>query len=529
MNEAQTYLPEIEGNLDRVQRSGISQEALEEIYRRAHTIAGSAAMMELPDIAAVARAMEDLIDRVLEGAAPFNDPVVGVLRRTVGRLRRLLDLARTGASDASLVGQNQSEYAALVSGGAPPRTGSIDPRAASQSSPFSAMPPPHTGSIDPRAASQSSPFSATTTPPPLTFAPTAPIVPSAAMPPAQTAAAMVRLAETPLWRDVVVEADSVNAAAATIKQSLATLRDIIRRMEGERSELLTFLDSSQDALERLEAWAGQAMGVDLRTSPEHVRSFLPLSVLWVVTARLKHVMDLLQDASRGLVVRQEGLDETIDQLRDALERAGQIASGAIGAASLSPDGGVAAQVTQFSYAPPAQSRATDLPAATRAEIERAVREDLRRDLEDEVRAEIAAQVRREEEQRLIHELRRDIRREMLGELQQQVDGAGRSQVMDLAAGAVAPLAPAAPRRVTIDPAQVPRRSRSSAPRPRSICVPSPTAWPRWKRIPRMSKRFAPFAGRCIRSRARRASRAFTPSRSWRISAKICWIASTRDR
>ncbi len=60
-----------------------------------------------------------------------------------------------------------------------------------------------------------------------------------------------------------------------------------------------FLDGSKDALDRMEDWAGQAMGLNLRNSPEQVRRYLPLSVMWVANSKLKKVLDLLNQITKG--------------------------------------------------------------------------------------------------------------------------------------------------------------------------------------------------------------------------------------
>ena len=48
IEEVNSYLPEIEANLERLAQSPGDMEALEETYRRTHTIGGSASMMDFP-------------------------------------------------------------------------------------------------------------------------------------------------------------------------------------------------------------------------------------------------------------------------------------------------------------------------------------------------------------------------------------------------------------------------------------------------------------------------------------------------
>ncbi len=467
LKELQAYLPEIEMNLERVQRQGMEAEALEEIYRRVHTIGGSAAMMDLSSIAGVAGGMEALVGDALDGVAPLNEASIELLRRSVARLRQLMDLARTGADDSTIIKQDRADYAAMRGNRADvpaslPRAlggpGAAPPPAPARNAPpvppaWSAAPPPlardRTPPPVPRAAPpngrppQPSGMPMPAAPPP--FAP--PPAPVAAPIAAQGQAA--RLSDTAVWQDVQAEQEAVQQGAGALVQSLATLRDVARRFDGERAELMTFLDGSKDALDRLEQWAGQAMGIDLRTSPDHVRRYLPLSVLWVVTARIKHVTDMLNEATRGLTIRQEALDDALDLLGQALANAGRLAGATVSAAAATPDGGFTATVGQFTYTPPARRGTTgDLSPGARVEAERAVREELRRELEDEVRAEIAADMRRDEERRLRQELKIEVRRELLAELSPGLGGGNALPGFDLAGAALRPAN--TPRRVVME-------------------------------------------------------------------------------
>jgi chemotaxis protein histidine kinase CheA/ActR/RegA family two-component response regulator len=433
LKELSAYLPEIETNLDRVQRQPGNNEALEEIYRRAHTIAGSAAMMELSGMAQIATGIETLIGDALDGLAPLNEGTIALIRRSVQRLRRLMDLVRVGGDDSAIVAQDQQDYAASR-----PRTAQTGPTPTPRA--FGGPGAPSGGVAPPTPAP----------PPHPEYLPTAPLNDDLA---AQgnamhaPAASVMRLGETPLWRDIVADEESLRSCAGGILQSIGALRGLGRSFDGERNELMAFLDGSQDALDRLEQWAGQAMGIDLRTSPDHVRRYLPLSVLWVVTAHMKSLQEQLQESTRGLTVQHESLGEVLGNLHAALDRLGQLAGGMVTAAGPTADGGFAATVTQYSWMPPAQAarQIEALRPAERADLERAVREELRREIEDEVRIEVAALVRREEERRLRQEIEIQVRRQMLAGLSPSL-ATGNAMSSDLAILS-ANRPPAPPRRV----------------------------------------------------------------------------------
>jgi HPt (histidine-containing phosphotransfer) domain-containing protein len=112
LDEVTAYLPEIEANLDRLQQSPGDTEALEETYRRAHTIGGSAAMMDFPALAHVAQGMEEILSDALDRRAPLAGATIALLRRSHGRLARLVEHIRSGADDGPVVAEDDADRAA---------------------------------------------------------------------------------------------------------------------------------------------------------------------------------------------------------------------------------------------------------------------------------------------------------------------------------------------------------------------------------------------------------------------------------
>ncbi len=116
LDEVASYLPEIETHLDRLQQRPGDREAIEEAYRLTHTIAGSAAMMDFPELAHVSQGMEGLLGNALDGAPALDVPTIGLLRRSHGRLARLLANARTGADGSDIVREDDNDRAASRGG-----------------------------------------------------------------------------------------------------------------------------------------------------------------------------------------------------------------------------------------------------------------------------------------------------------------------------------------------------------------------------------------------------------------------------
>src|SRR6266849_9135634 len=110
MGEVNSYLPEIQANLERLAHTPDDMEALEETYRRAHTIGGSASMMDFPGLAHVAHGMEDILGDVLDDLATLDQPTIGLLQRSLGRMHRLLDGIHNGIDEDAVIAEDDEDY-----------------------------------------------------------------------------------------------------------------------------------------------------------------------------------------------------------------------------------------------------------------------------------------------------------------------------------------------------------------------------------------------------------------------------------
>ncbi len=110
IEEVNSYLPEIETNLERLAQSPGDMEALEETYRRTHTIGGSASMMDFPGLAHVAHGMEDILGDVLDGLTTLDSPTLSLLQRSFKRLHFLLAGIRTGVDQNAVIAEDDADY-----------------------------------------------------------------------------------------------------------------------------------------------------------------------------------------------------------------------------------------------------------------------------------------------------------------------------------------------------------------------------------------------------------------------------------
>jgi len=392
IEEVNSYLPEIETNLGRLAQSPDDIDALEETYRRTHTIGGSASMMEFPGLAHVAHGMEDILGDVLDGVATLDSPTIGLLQRSLGRMQFLLRGIHDGVDEHAVITEDDADYtqyrimiessAQLEQKQVPdhqqpdmtqkresPESSipSIDEMLASFRTPTVAageeigwpeepvpvsrfagqteqdtQPEPHTpsgseqpGVLERLAATTSQPSNAKTAPLTPTSSSEVKAEPVSASQsqnvsggkqteflPLNTRSATSGSSFPHVYTEMQEETRALEVQATSLKSMLTQLRMTASVIETQRAEFRSFLDGSKDALDRMEDWAGQAMGLNLRNSPEHVRRYLPLSVMWVANSKLKKVLELLNQVTSGVVTTDEQMQSILQQLQTSVEAFG---------------------------------------------------------------------------------------------------------------------------------------------------------------------------------------------------------------
>ena len=134
------------------------------------------------------------------------------------------------------------------------------------------------------------------------------------------------------------------------------------------------------------------MGLNLRNSPDQVRRYLPLSVMWVSNTKLKKVLDLLTQITSGVEMTDEQIHTVLQQLTASIASFGD-AFQQIQASNPSPifthdQGWTPWEMRILREAEEMRERVTferrGDPAALRAEIEAAVREENRHEQETRI-------------------------------------------------------------------------------------------------------------------------------------------------
>ncbi len=244
-----------------------------------------------------------------------------------------------------------------------------------------------------------------------------------------------------VYQKVQQDAQSIEEQAASLKRTLTQLRLAASIIETQRQEFKGFLDGSRDALDRMEEWAGKAMGLNLRNSPEQVRRYLPLSVMWVTNSKLKKVLDLLTQMAGSVEITDEQMRDNMAQLQASLAIWGEVLEQAQseGPIFTQEPGWTPWEMRQARDAETLRERVTferqgDI-ASLRSEVEARLREELLRELESRpvtraARAELERQIRAEVREEF--EARRRLQESVIGrdsqETLEQVEARLRSEI-----------------------------------------------------------------------------------------------------
>lgn len=425
IEEVDSYLPEIEANLDRMAqdvqagRATSDKDLLEETYRRTHTIGGSASMMDFSGLEHIAHGMEDILADALEDVAPLDAPTIALLQRSLGRLRILLEGIHGEVDDNALIEEDDADYEqyriqqeqvrSVPEQQRTPLEESLQPTI--PMSPVFEMPQHSEGGAssssllpsfdevlasflapsadadsdvewpeeyaeqeiaaspvavqqtnqqqEPASDAVSSPSTPSTTIPDSlevrshqqsaleelvasTAAAQQPVVPAAPrgevsnpMPEEHLSPVLERQEEKAVqavqarqgvsdvqlpqaYSDLERDAQSLENQTVSIQHLISQLRSAVSLIERQRSEFKGFLDGSKDALDRMEDWAGRTMGLDLRNSPEQVRKYLPLSVMWAANSKLKKVLEVLNQVTNGIELTDEQMQLVVRHLQESI-------------------------------------------------------------------------------------------------------------------------------------------------------------------------------------------------------------------
>src|SRR5438105_2828247 len=86
LEEARGYAPAVNSSIEALVADISNREALQEIFRLAHTIRGASAASRLEDVASIAQSAEELAEAILNGDIPMDTESIDLFREAFSGL-----------------------------------------------------------------------------------------------------------------------------------------------------------------------------------------------------------------------------------------------------------------------------------------------------------------------------------------------------------------------------------------------------------------------------------------------------------
>lgn len=96
-SEAEQQVENLESNILVIENDPSNTEAIDEIFRAAHTLKGGSATVEMHELSGFTHIVEDLLDELRSGAISVTEPVVDVLLSAIDTIKEMLACRSDGA------------------------------------------------------------------------------------------------------------------------------------------------------------------------------------------------------------------------------------------------------------------------------------------------------------------------------------------------------------------------------------------------------------------------------------------------
>src|SRR5208283_5419441 len=94
--EAQGQVESLEQNVLALEQESGNRDAIDEIFRAAHTLKGGAGTVQMTELAEFTHLVEDVLDGVRSGKTAVNEPVIEALLGSIDVIKAMLDARSRG-------------------------------------------------------------------------------------------------------------------------------------------------------------------------------------------------------------------------------------------------------------------------------------------------------------------------------------------------------------------------------------------------------------------------------------------------
>ncbi|MDR0502438.1 MAG: chemotaxis protein CheA [Treponema sp.] len=142
-SEAQMQVDTLEQNVLVLENEGANKDAVDEIFRAAHTLKGGSATVEMMELSHFTHLVEDVFDALRSDQISVNEDVVDTLLQAIDVIKAMLDQRMNGAVYQEVTSQIEGKLKALLPEGATSKKGAKAPaKAAPAPKPAPAAAPP---------------------------------------------------------------------------------------------------------------------------------------------------------------------------------------------------------------------------------------------------------------------------------------------------------------------------------------------------------------------------------------------------
>ena len=96
-SEAEQQVENLESNILVIENDPSNHEAIDEIFRAAHTLKGGSATVEMTELSTFTHAVEDVLDELRSDAIPVTEDVVDVLLSSIDVIKAMLAARSNGS------------------------------------------------------------------------------------------------------------------------------------------------------------------------------------------------------------------------------------------------------------------------------------------------------------------------------------------------------------------------------------------------------------------------------------------------
>ena len=94
--EAEQQVENLESNILVIENDPTNHEAVDEIFRAAHTLKGGSATVEMTELSGFTHAVEDLLDELRSGTVEITGDVVDILLSSIDIIKEMLSCRQNG-------------------------------------------------------------------------------------------------------------------------------------------------------------------------------------------------------------------------------------------------------------------------------------------------------------------------------------------------------------------------------------------------------------------------------------------------